>query len=101
MERLANMINTLKNEGKTVITITHDIEFVVNHFERVIVMANRQVIADEHKRDIFWNLDVLEQAMLKQPHISRIYHALNIGGEKILNISELTQQLKRLSVKDE
>lgn len=98
LERLSDLIKTLNDEGKTVITITHDIEFVVHHFERVIVMANSQVIADANKRKIFWDFDILEKAMLKQPHISRLSNSLNIAGE-ILEISELTEQLKRKTAK--
>jgi energy-coupling factor transport system ATP-binding protein len=76
MDRLGFIIRTLVTEGKTVITITHDMEFVVNHFERVIVMANRRKISEGNKRDIFWDFDVLEESMLKQPHISRVSRSL-------------------------
>lgn len=94
MERLSHLIETLSKEGKTIITITHDMEFVVNNFQRVIVMANRQVIADDDKRPIFWNLDVLEKAMLKQPHISRLSYSLGLG-RNILTIPELAEELAK------
>ncbi|WP_106769669.1 energy-coupling factor ABC transporter ATP-binding protein [Paenibacillus faecalis] len=100
MERLSNMINVLSQEGKTIITITHDMEFVVNNFERVIVMANRQVKADDHKRNIFWNLPVLDEAMLKQPHISRLSNSLGIG-HKILSVPELVDELEARVFKEE
>lgn len=53
IERLSNIIDELVEIGKTVITITHDMEFVVNNFHRVIVMSNKQVLADSDARDIF------------------------------------------------
>ncbi|GIP31972.1 energy-coupling factor ABC transporter ATP-binding protein [Paenibacillus sp. J2TS4] len=92
MKRLSDLIRILVQEGKTVITITHDMEFVVNNFNRTIVMANRQVLADGDKRDIFWDHDILRQAKLKQPHISRLCHSLNLDG-KILTLQELTRHL--------
>lgn len=92
MKRLSDLIRILSEEGKTVITITHDMEFVVNNFNRIIVMANRQVLADRDKRDIFWDHDILRQAKLKQPHISRLCHALNLD-EQILTLQELTRYL--------
>lgn len=98
MERLGNLIRTLRKEGKTIITITHDMEFVVNNFERVIVMANRKVLSDGNKRDIFWDLDVLEQAMLKQPHLSRLSHSLQLEG-RLLTMQELTEHLAQRSAK--
>lgn len=68
-------------------------EFVVENFDRVIVMANKRVVADSTKQEIFWNHDILEEAMLKQPHISRLSHALNLN-EKILNIDQMIDTLK-------
>ncbi|WP_408011300.1 energy-coupling factor ABC transporter ATP-binding protein [Pseudalkalibacillus sp. A8] len=95
MERLGSIIKSLNQKGKTVITITHDMEFVVNNFERVVVMANRKKVSDENKRDIFWNFEVLKQSMLKQPHISRLSHSLQLG-EKILNIDEMLHHLQKI-----
>ena len=95
LEIISKMIKTLNEEGKTVITITHDMEFVASNFERVIVMANCQVIADQNKRDVFWNFDVLNQALLSQPHMSKLAHALNIG-DKIINRAELIEEMKQV-----
>lgn len=94
MERLGAIIRTLTAEGKTVITITHDMEFVVNNFDSVIVMANRKKIAEGNKRDIFWNTEVLMESMLKQPHISRVSRTLQLE-EKILSIDEMIHNLQR------
>nr|WP_304212456.1 ABC transporter ATP-binding protein [Fredinandcohnia onubensis] len=100
IERLGFIIDSLVREGKTIITITHDMEFVVNNFERVIVMANKRVVEDNHKQEIFWNLGVLEEAMLKQPHISRLSNTLNLN-EKVLDINQMIEVLKKTSGKVE
>ena len=44
--RIAHVIAELRKEGKTVITITHDIDFCAENFERVIALANGQVLLD-------------------------------------------------------
>ena len=93
LEIISNMIKSLSKEGKTIITITHDMEFVAANFERVIVMANRQLILDGNKRDVFWNFDILDEALLTQPHMSRLSKALNIGGN-LIGIEELTNELE-------
>jgi len=98
IERLGFIIDSLVREGKTIITITHDMEFVVNNFERVIVMANKRVVEDNHKQEIFWNLGVLEEAMLKQPHISRLSNTLNLNV-KVLDINQMIDVLKKTSSK--
>lgn len=77
--RLAEIIRTLHAEGKTVITISHDMEFVAEHFERVIVMANRRIVREGTPEEIFWDLEALEKAMLRQPCVSRILRGLGTG----------------------
>ena len=43
---IADIIDRLKSAGRTVLTVTHDIDFCAEHFQRVIVMANGRVIGD-------------------------------------------------------
>lgn len=76
LECLAQAIEILCNRGKTVITITHDMEFVANQFTRAVVMAEGSVIHDGEVRDIFWNKPVLQQAGLKPPYMSRLGQSL-------------------------
>ena len=87
VRRLSRILLELHKEGKTVITITHDMEFVANCFSRVIVMANKKVLISGTPRDIFWNFEILETAMLKQPYISRLCRSLGIPGN-IIHIDE-------------
>lgn len=98
MKRLSHIIKTLTKQGKTVITITHDMEFVANNFNRVIVMANKRKIADSNKRDVFWNLDVLEKGRVKQPYISQLSRKLEISDKNIFT-EELIHCLKQDSRK--
>jgi len=90
MQVLHNLIEGLNKEGKTVITITHDMEFVVNNFDRIVVMTNGKIIADGDKRDIFWDLEILKKAMLKQPNISDLAREINLN-KNILSIEEFVE----------
>lgn len=45
---LTGVLDDLQNRGKTVITVIHDMEFVAEHFERLIVMANRRISPGRH-----------------------------------------------------
>ena len=38
---------------KTVITISHDMEFVAANFDKVIVMAKKKVVRSETPKEIF------------------------------------------------
>lgn len=93
--RLQNkIIDELIKRDKTVIIITHDMEFVIDNFERIIVMANKKIVTDSNAHDVFWDFDVLERANLKQPSISKLGNELGITG--IVNIDEfLSQYIKK------
>ena len=90
MKVLHNLIDELQKQGKTIITITHDMEFVVKNFDRVIVMTNGEVIADGDKRDIFWQFDTLEKSMVKQPYISDLAREMELEG-KVLSVEEFVE----------
>ncbi len=82
-KRLAKIIQTLSEQDKTLITISHDMVFVADHFDRVVVMANKKIIADGTTKDVFWNFPILEEAMLKQPYVSRICQQLGLCQQVI------------------
>jgi energy-coupling factor transport system ATP-binding protein len=99
MDKLDKIIQILNTEGRTVITITHDMEFVVRNFERTIVMANSHIIADSDKRDIFWQQDILKEAALHQPYISQLANALGTEDSP-LTADEFMQCITKKSMKE-
>jgi len=82
-QRLSEILKELHKKGKTVITISHDMEFVAENFDRVIVMANKHVVKEGTPRDIFWDFDCLKEAKLKQPYVSRVCKDLGLGNDQI------------------
>ena len=82
-QQLIKVINTLHEEGKTLITISHDMEFAANNFEKIIVMANKKVVKIGKPEDIFYDFTTLNQAMLKQPYVCRIVSKLGIDSKAI------------------
>lgn len=89
---LENLIKELAIKGIGVITITHDMEFVVKNFKRVIVMAHKNIIKDGRAEEIFSRDDIIDEAKIKKPEISSIANALGI--EKcILDCNELISLL--------
>lgn len=94
LDRLANVIDMLHDQGKAVVTITHDMGFVIRNFDRVIVMAHGRIIADQTPREVFWNFDVLKEAALHQPYISMLAHQLNLPG-KILTVEEFIDAIAK------
>lgn len=94
METIGRIVTALREQGRAIVTITHDMQFVVDNFERVVVMANKRVVADAGKREIFWDHAVLDQAMLKQPYLSELAHDLGVGGD-VLALSEFVRAFGR------
>jgi energy-coupling factor transport system ATP-binding protein len=80
LEILNKVTDRLQRDGVGVVTITHDMRFVVESFDRVIVMANRQVIADGPTRQVFSNSRMLKDARIRRPDAAEIAHQLGIGS---------------------
>ena len=93
--RLANIIKELQKEGKTLITISHDMEFVANNFDRVIVMATKHLVKEGTPKEIFWDFETLDKAMLKQPYASRVCNSLGI--KDVINIDEAIERILELN----
>ena len=93
MRRLENILDHLQKKGTAVLIITHDMEFVVRNFQRVVVMAHGGIISDGTPREIFWNLDVLREAALHQPYISALARRIGLPG-KVLTAEEFAAALR-------
>lgn len=66
--RIGNMIKELSAKEKLVIAILHDMDFVEENFERVIVMAHGEILADGSSQEVFSKDQVLEEARLQKPY---------------------------------
>lgn len=90
-ELLGKLIKLLTQKNKTVITITHDMEFVIKEFQRVLVFAEKQLQKEGTPRGIFWNENLLQISALKQPYICQLANAL--GFRDILTMDELGKKV--------
>lgn len=88
-ERLSQIIDHLASNQKIVLTITHDMEFVVSQFERVIVFAEKEKQKEGTPREIFWDAPLLAKSRLKQPYISQLAQLL--GDKGVMTIEELLE----------
>ena len=93
LARIAQIIDQLKAERRTVVTITHDIDFAAENFERVVVMAGGQVLADGPTAEIMAQDDALRRAEVEPPQIARLAAALNLATTP-LTPEEFVRQLQ-------
>lgn len=75
-EKIREIIQTQAAEGKLVIAILHDMDFVANSFARVIAMAHGEILADDTPAEIFRNHPVLEKAALAAPPLYELLEEL-------------------------
>jgi energy-coupling factor transport system ATP-binding protein len=94
--RIAAIIDRLKAERRTIVAITHDIDFAAENFERVIVMARGQVIADGPTRAVLSQADVLHSAEVEPPQIARLARALGLDITP-LSPAEFVDEMERRS----
>ncbi len=87
---LMNFLNEYRTQGNTVILVTHDVETVAEHANRVMLLSEGRIVVDGHKRD------VLSGALLFSPQINRLVQAFDKYGVpgNILTVEELLQILK-------
>ena len=91
--RIAHVIAELRREGKTVVTITHDIDFCAENFERVIALSEGQVLLDGAAIDVFGQEEILAQTYVEPPQLTRLGKKLGLN-ETVRNQTEFLQALK-------
>jgi energy-coupling factor transport system ATP-binding protein len=70
--RIAYAIQRLREQGKTVITITHDIDFCAENFERVIAMSQGQILIDGPANEVLGQEEILATTYVDPPQLTRL-----------------------------
>jgi energy-coupling factor transport system ATP-binding protein len=80
--RVQQVIAKLVGEGRTVIAISHDMRFVAESFERVVVMGGGRVLLDGSPPEVFaetaWPM--LASTYLEPTHAARVGARLGLGS---------------------
>ncbi len=64
--------------GRTVIVISHDLDFCADHCERFIVLQAGQVLIDDLPEVVFARPDLLAQSAIEPPQFVRLAHRLGL-----------------------
>ncbi len=96
--KIAGFMEQLRLQGKTVIAITHDMEFVAENFQRVVVMSQGRVLRDGRAREVLTDLELLKQARLLPVQMTELAWNLSERGvpRDILTVPEMLAALRRL-----
>ncbi len=82
IERVMSIVRSLAAEGRTVIAVSHDMRFVAEAFERVLVMRDGRLVLDGTTPDVFAqdNWSTLESTYLEPPFPARLGAVLGLGA---------------------
>jgi energy-coupling factor transport system ATP-binding protein len=86
-ERIKAIVRALAEQGKLVLTIIHDMDFVAETFERTLVFAQGRVLLDGSTREVYSRADELQKSHLEPPHVTQLYSRIGLPGT-VLTVDE-------------
>ncbi|MBE6023729.1 MAG: ABC transporter ATP-binding protein [Cellulosilyticum sp.] len=98
-EKIKALIKQLSSQGKIVLTIIHDMDFVAECFERTIVLSKGKVLLDGSTKEVFTQEAVLKEAYLEMPHVTQLCKQLGYE-ETYLTVEAFIDDLKGILYKD-
>jgi energy-coupling factor transport system ATP-binding protein len=78
MARLGGLVEELAHAGKTIVLVTHDIDFCAEYFERIVVMGQGCVLGDGLGHQVLGQAGLLAQTFVEPPQITRLGLALDL-----------------------
>jgi energy-coupling factor transport system ATP-binding protein len=100
---IMHLLRQWNEAGRTIIIITHDMNIVAEFAPRTVAMAQGRVLADGPTRQVLTNQELLAQAFIKAPQITRLAQSLNgnFGFPRdVLTVKEFYTELRqRLGVR--
>lgn len=79
LRRLSALLEFWRQEGVTVVAVTHDVDFAVEEFPDLVVMAQGLVLA-RGGSEILADEKLVEQAALDAPQLMRLARALGLNN---------------------
>ncbi len=89
-EKLRQFIVQMQSQGKTVVIVTHDVEFVAECNPRVLLMKEGRIIADGEGKDILTDPEALANSSIVLPQVAQIFTYLSSLGfpKNIIDVYE-------------
>lgn len=94
-EKLRQFVLQMQTQKKTVVMVTHDVEFVAECDPRVILMKEGRVMADGIGKEILTDPSLLKVSSIVLPQIAQIFSKLSLLGlpKDVIDIYEAKQML--------
>lgn len=103
-KRLGNFLKSLSEKGITIIVVSHDLNFILDFAQRIIVVSLGEVIKDESTFDILSDETLLKKSDLAQPVLLNLATNLRKRFDDFplsYNTEEIVENLKQILQKGE
>jgi energy-coupling factor transport system ATP-binding protein len=90
-----DLMRRLRDDGTTVVCVSHDMPLLADVVERVVVMKNTEIIADASPREVFADRQLMARTNLQAPQITEIAldTVVPLGGPVALTPMELADDI--------
>ncbi|NPV56135.1 MAG: ATP-binding cassette domain-containing protein [Anaerolineae bacterium] len=100
-EQVMDVIARMNQElGKTILLVTHDMEFVTKYASRVMLLNDRRLIMDGTPQEIFSKVELLAQSRIRPPQVCEVAEGLRQLGYRLdplpVTLDDMVQSLKVL-----
>ncbi len=91
LNQIMTLVNKLREEGRTILMITHDMSIVTKYAERTIVLCQGEVLLDGPTREVFSHPEILEKSHIEVPSIMKLARMLSDYGipRNVLTVEEM------------
>lgn len=86
---IGSVIADLRQSGRTILIVTHDIEFAAEYSERVVVLAEGQVAGDGPAASLLSQAELLLRSQLEPPQLVRLASGLGMQEQPLTATSFL------------
>jgi energy-coupling factor transport system ATP-binding protein len=77
-KRISRILQDLHKMGRTILLISHDLDFCAENVERAVVMAGGRILADGPAVEVFTQTETLMKAAVFPPQLVRLAQALKM-----------------------
>lgn len=91
---IGRIVNNLHQMGRTLIIITHDVDFCARHAQRIVVMLKGKVHADGPASKILAQSKTLDEAEVAPPQLIRLAKALKMPAAP-LTVEDFVDEYKQ------
>ncbi len=96
-EKLRQFILQMRTQDRTVIVVTHDVEFIAESNPRILLMREGQIIADGEASKVLTEPEILSEASVVPPQIAQIFLQLEGAPSKgIIDVYEAKEILLKM-----